>query len=269
MYEELKNCAIEAALEAGEILKNGFGTSFQIRSKEGRNNLVTEYDIKSEKLIIDKIRKEFPRHSFLAEESGITGAPSENEVRWIIDPLDGTVNFAHSIPIFSVSIAAEIQGEIVAGVIYHPVLDELYVASKDTGAYMNGNKISVSDNADLKTSILVTGFPYDIEKNPYNSINIFAKVVEQGIPIRRLGSAALDMAYVASGKFDGFWENDLKPWDVGAGIILVREAGGIVTNYSNDDYKIGFSNILATNGLIHKQATDLINENRYYVINEI
>ena len=241
----------------GKILRQGFGTSFKISSKEGKNNLVTEYDNKSEKAIIDLIKSRFPSHRFWAEESGITGN-DDSEITWIIDPLDGTVNFAHNLPIFSVSIAAIKGKEILCGVVYHPILDELFVAVKGQGATLNGEKISPSKTDDLSSAFLVTGFPYNVHENPGQCIDHFVWVVQSGIPIRRLGSAALDLAYVACGRFDGFWEINLHPWDVAAGVLLVREAGGTVSQYDGADYWITNDNMLSTNGIIHGQIIETL-----------
>ncbi len=262
MFSKITEIAVKCALEAGKMLREGFGTSFKISSKEGRNNLVTEYDNRSEELIINTIKSEIPEyeHRFLAEESGLTGNSDKNSIIWIIDPLDGTVNFAHSIPIFSVSIAAEINKEILSGVIYHPLLDELFIAEKNKGAYLNYQRIYVSKTNDFKTSILVTGFPYNVDHNPCNCIDHFIKIIQNGIPIRRLGSAALDLAYVAAGRFDGFWEVELHPWDVAAGILLVNEAGGKVTKYDKSEYKLGDNTLLATNGLIHDDIAKILSD---------
>ncbi len=260
MNLELLECAKNAALLAGEILMEGFGTNYKIMNKEGRNNLVTEYDIKSEKAIIDYIKSKYPDHSFLAEESGNTF--NKNHVKWIIDPLDGTVNYANNLPIFSVSIAAEYNDEIVAGVVFNPILNELFYASKDGGAFVNGNQINCSKSEDMNTSFLVTGFPYNVDKNPYSCVDTFVKVVLQGIPIRRLGSAAIDLAYVACGRFDGFWEINLNPWDTAAGFLLVEESGGKVTLYNNNKFSIYSDTIIATNGHIHNQVVELINSFR-------
>jgi len=252
MLEELKQCAIDAALLGGQILKDGFGTVFKISSKTGKNNLVTEFDNKSEEAIINLIKSRFPDHSILAEESGASGS-DDNEIKWVIDPLDGTVNFAHNLPIFSVSIAAVKGKDILCGVVYHPMLDELFVAVKGQGATLNGKKISPSKTNDLSTAFLVTGFPYNVHENPGHCIDHFVWVVQSGIPIRRLGSAALDLAYVACGRFDGFWEINLNPWDVAAGVLIVREAGGTVTKYDGSDYLITNDNILSSNGILHEQ----------------
>lgn len=260
MTNKLLETAISAARKSGAILKEGFGTNFKIDSKIGRNNLVTDYDYASEKIIINEIKQIFPSHRFLAEESGDSGYTGDDEITWVIDPLDGTVNFAHGIPIFSVSIAAVSGSEILCGVVYQPLLDELFYASRGMGAFLNDKKLNVSDSNDMKTSLLVTGFPYNVDKNPYDCVGTFVKIVLNGIPIRRLGSAALDLAYVASGRFDGFWEADLNPWDVAAGVILVEEAGGKVTNYNDEKYSIFDNTILTTNGLIHKQILEVINQ---------
>lgn len=249
--------AIEAAALAGEILRSGFGAQFDIMNKEGKNNLVTEYDFRSEKAIISLLKEAFPDSSFLAEESG-RGGREDAGLRWVIDPLDGTVNFAHKLPIFSVSIAAELDGRIVSGVIYHPMLDEMFVAERGAGAFLNGRPIHVSQNAQFDSAFLVTGFPYNVTQNPKHCLETFVSVIRRGIPVRRLGSAALDLAYVAAGRFDGFWELNLNPWDVAAGAILVEEAGGRVTTYTNEEYSIYADTILATNGLIHDESLKLL-----------
>jgi myo-inositol-1(or 4)-monophosphatase len=251
MKEEFAQCAVEAALKAGKILRDGFGSVFTISNKEGKNNFVTEFDKLSEKKIIDYISSRYPDHFFLAEESGSTGAKNNGAVRWIIDPLDGTTNFAHNLPIFSISIAAEYNGELLCGVIYQPILDELFLAIRNKGAFLNNSPIQVSSNNDFDSSFLVTGFPYNINQNPCHCIDNFVDIILRGIPVRRLGSAALDLAYVAAGRFDGFWEINLNPWDIAAGVILVEEAGGVVTQYDGNPYKIGCQSILATNGKIH------------------
>ncbi|MDQ1267157.1 MAG: Inositol-monophosphatase [Bacteroidota bacterium] len=260
IIDKLAQEASKAALDAGKLLKDGFGTTFGISSKEGINNLVTDFDYRSEKMIIDYLKSKFPESIFLAEESGFTGKNTGGMVRWIIDPLDGTVNFAHSIPIFSVSIAAEIDGELLCGVIYHPLLEELFVAIKGGGSTMNGKPISVSKVSDFERSFLVTGFPYNVSANPCNCISLFVSIIQRGIPVRRLGSAALDLAYVAAGRFDGFWEIDLHPWDVAAGILLVSEAGGNVTQFDNSEYMLDDKTLLATNGLIHSHASSVLSE---------
>lgn len=258
METELAKCAIDAAHIAGKILRNGFGTSFEIENKEGINNLVTKYDKMSESAIIEYILSHYPSHIILAEEGGAVGKKGPGKVRWIIDPLDGTVNFAHGLPIFSVSIAAELDGEILCGVIYHPMINELFVGIKGKGAWLNEKPIKVSKIDDIYKSLLITGFPYNVVNNPCHCVDLFVKVISMGIPVRRLGSAALDLAYVACGRFEGFWEIDLKPWDVAAGLLIVQEAGGKVTQFNNSDYWIDNQTILASNGLVHQQLSDTL-----------
>jgi myo-inositol-1(or 4)-monophosphatase len=261
--EKLTDTALKAALKAGDELNKGFGTAFEIGNKEGRNNLVTEYDHKAEDIIIDHISREFPDHKFLAEESGTSGEKQSDTIRWVIDPLDGTVNFAHAIPIFCVSIAAEYQGELLTGVIYNPRGRELFIAQKGNGATLNSKQMKVSENSDFPTSFLVTGFPYNVSENPCNCIDLFVDVIQKGIPVRRLGSAALDLAYVAAGRFDGFWEINLKPWDVAAGTLMVREAGGIVTQFNGNEFHIEDDTILAANSALHNELQDIISKCRH------
>lgn len=251
-FSLLTQTAIEAALLAGKIVLEGFGTKFSISNKSGSHNLVTEYDHRSEKCIIDFIRERYPESHFLAEESGETGADSERLV-WVIDPLDGTVNFAHQIPIYSISIGVEKKGEVISGVVFAPVTQELFVAEKGKGAYLNYHPISVTHIQDLKGSILATGFPYNLAQNPHHCIDHFVDILRLGIPIRRLGSAAIDLAYIASGRFDGFFEVSLSPWDLAAGKLLIEEAGGKVTGWDLSPYQLrARSPILATNGHIHE-----------------
>lgn len=243
---------------SGNILRNGFGSKFQIDNKIGKNNLVTEFDFKSEKYIVDEIKKAFPTHNIISEEKGSVNNNSEYD--WIIDPLDGTVNYANNIPIFSVSIALSKNKELIAGAVYQPILDELFSAELGNGAKLNGEPIGVSNKSDMNTSLLVTGFPYDINNDPKNAIKSFTNIVKRGIPIRRLGSAALDLAYVACGRFEGFWEVNLNSWDVAAGILIVQEAGGKCTNYMGEGSLVDDKEILATNGQIHDEAIRVINE---------
>ncbi len=258
-FSTLTLTAIEAALEAGEILRQGFGTHFAISfKKEGKHNLVTEYDHKAEKQIIACLARQVPGSKFLAEESG--GSVPKDGLLWVIDPLDGTVNFAHNIPIFCVSIALEKEGQLFCGVVYQPLLGELFVAEKGKGAFLNGNPIRVSPIASLQQSILATGFPYNISENPFHCIDHFIDILKLGIPIRRIGSAALDLAYTASGRFEGYFEVCLAPWDCAAGLLLVEEAGGKVTHWNQQPFSIHSRKpILATNGQIHGQAIAILN----------
>lgn len=249
--------AIDAALEAGRFLKMNIGKIKQIEHKYGEErNLVTEIDKKAEQLIIEKIKKRYPHHDFLGEESGSHKATSE--YKWIIDPLDGTTNYTHGLGIFCTSIGLEHQGETVLGVIYDPSADELFTAEKDKGAYLNNRRIRVSQTKRLMESLIVTGFPYDIKNNPYHAVEHFSNVLMESQAVRRLGSAALDLSYVACGRFDGFWEVTLNPWDMAAGVLLVQEAGGKFTNFKGFPSDIYTPNVLATNGLIHDQLVEVL-----------
>lgn len=252
--------AIEAALQAGDILKKGFGTHFSISTKSEKHDLVTEYDKASEKSIIQFIRENVPSSSFLAEESGRHGEKN-SEFLWIIDPLDGTVNFAHQIPVFAISIAAQQAGQLICGIIYQPMTQELFVAEKGLGSYLNGKRIHVTRTESLDDAFLATGFPYNLGKNPLNCIEHFSDVSRLGIPTRRLGAAAVDLAYTAAGRFDGFFEIGLSPWDCAAGILLIEEAGGKVTHWKEKVFDL-FAHlpILATNGLIHKPLAKLLSQ---------
>lgn len=243
--------AMQAALKAGEEIKRGFNTSFSISSKEGRQNLVTAYDKKSEHIIIDFIQKHFPSHDILAEESGSAGK-ADAEILWIIDPLDGTVNFAHSIPMFSISIAACRNEDILCGIVFQPMTQELFVAEKGKGAYLNGTLLGVSKESRLDQSLLATGFPYNVDEDPNHCIETFAHFTQMGYPIRRMGSAAIDLAYVAAGRFGAYWEVYLHPWDMAAGKLLVEEAGGKVTCYDGSPRSLfTYTNLLASNGIFH------------------
>jgi len=251
---------IEAALQAGDLLKKGFGTHFSIASKSQKHDLVTEYDHLSEKTIIQFIRQNIPSSSFLAEESGRHGE-KDSEILWIIDPLDGTVNFAHQIPVFAISIAAQKEGQIVSGIVYQPMTQELFIAEKGSGSYLNGQRIHVTHTKSLDDAFLATGFPYNLKKNPMNCIECFSNVLRLGIPIRRLGAAAVDFAYIAAGRFDGFFEISLSPWDCAAGILLVEEAGGKVSHWKEKVFDLFAGKpILATNGLIHKTLAKVLNQ---------
>lgn len=248
---------ISIAKEAGEVLRDGFGKNFSIEYKTNASNLVTEYDKKSEKLIIDFIRKEFPTHSVLAEESGKHNF--DDEFLWIIDPLDGTTNFAHGLPIFSVSIGVMKKGELICGAVYDVMRDAIYSAEKNSGSFCNKKKLKVSDNDILRNSVLVTGFPYNISENPDKAFERFIEFVKKSRAVRRLGSAAIDMCYVAEGVFDGFWEVSLNAWDIAAGKLIIEEAGGIVTDFYNNPMNIFEKQLLASNGKVHKQMIEVLN----------
>ncbi len=259
----LLKTATDVALETGALLKKGFGTSFKIANKEGRHNLVTEYDHAAEKLIFGRIRAAFPDHVMLGEESGGAVHTTPNTVRWIVDPLDGTVNFAHAIPIFCVSIGAEYInaegiGEIVCGAIYAPMTDELFTGERGGGAFLNGHRLTVSHTDKLDDAILVTGFPYNADTNPGGCLDHFTRFVSMGIPVRRLGSAAIDLAYLAAGRFDGYWEVSLNPWDVAAGKLLLAEAGGTMTQYDGAPHDLMRGTMLASNGRIHGEMSAVL-----------
>lgn len=242
------------AREAGTLLKKMLPRKHRIAFK-GETNIVTEADCMSEKLLIRGIRKGFPQHDILTEESA--GIQSGSDFRWIIDPLDGTTNYAHGYPVFCVSIALEIEGIIRCGAIYNPVLDEMFTAEAEGGAFLNGRPLAVSSTAELSRSLLATGFPYDIRESEDNNINYFIGMAKNAQAIRRAGSAALDLAYVAAGRFDGFWELKLMPWDTAAGWLMVKEAGGEVTDLFGKGYHLTSAHILATNAKIHGDMIDV------------
>lgn len=253
LRSRLTMVATLAAMQAGEVLRKGFGTPMKFETKEGRHNLVTEWDNKAETLIIEFIKSHFPQHSFLAEESGESGETKEG-IQWVIDPLDGTVNFAHKLPMFSVSIAAVFQTEVLAGVIYNPMVDELFIAEKGNGAYLNGKRLKVTETAVLDSAIAATGFPYNVHENPLCCLDHFTTFAKMGIPLRRIGSAALDLAYVAAGRFDSFWEVSLRPWDYAAGKLLIEEAGGQFTDFEGNPYtSLTEGAVVASNGILHDQ----------------
>jgi len=247
--------AIEAAKEAGKIMLERSGDPGKIDFK-GRINLVTEVDLLCEKKIITVIKDNYPDHSILAEEQGETLASST--FKWIIDPIDGTTNFAHDFPLYCSSIALEIKGDIQIGTVYVPVLDELFIAQKGKGASLNGNKIHVSKTDTLRASMLATGFAYDVHETEMDNVNHFKNFLKQARAVRRPGSAAIDLCYVAAGRFDGFWELNLHPWDVAAGVLLIQEAGGNVTGMAGENYSIYSNNILASNGLIHRNMVNVL-----------
>jgi myo-inositol-1(or 4)-monophosphatase len=247
--------AVEAALRAGSYQRHRFTSLLNVDLK-GDKDLVTEVDRESERLIVDYLLTRFPQHAILAEEGEYP--PGDSSLRWIIDPLDGTTNYAHGFPWFCVSIGLEADGELVAAVIYNPISDELFTATRGCGAFLNGRKLCVSGQSPLKNSLLGTGFPYDCATDPANNFDNFIAFQKAARGIRRAGAAALDLAAVAAGRLDGFWELKLKPWDVAAGVLLVREAGGLVTAFDGGAYSIFSNNIVASNGLIHGEITALL-----------
>jgi myo-inositol-1(or 4)-monophosphatase len=256
----IKPTLIRAAEAAGKLLQQYFGTHLQISNKEGVNNLVTEADHAAETLIMDIIRTEYPDHYILSEESG--DMPSASRYKWIIDPLDGTVNFAHSIPICCVSIAVEYNGEIMMGAVYNPFFNEFYFAQKGYGATLNDRRLQVSSETDVGKACLVTGFPYTYLDQPNGPLEVFSRLIRSGVPVRRLGSAAMDLCWVAAGRFDGFYEHKLFPWDSAAGFLIVEEAGGQVTDFSGNRYSPYQPQIAATNGRIHADLLKWILDKR-------
>lgn len=260
LLSRLTNVATLAALNAGELLKKGFGKTHSVDFKDGRHNLVTEYDRACEELIIKQIKSHFPEHSFLAEESGLE-KQDKDSILWVIDPLDGTVNFAHNIPMFAVSIAATYKSQVLAGVTYQPLLNELFIGEKGHGAHLNGKKLSVSPNKILDKAFLATGFPYNAHENPLHCIEHFSHMIKMGIPMRRMGSATLDLAYLATGRYDGFFEVSLSPWDYAAGKIILEEAGGKITDFKgNPIEKLIDTPVVATNTALHEQLITHLKE---------
>jgi len=254
------NFAIQTARDAGRILMERQGRSLQVSNK-GDIDLVTEADLAAEKLIIERINTYYPRHAILAEESGISSgsqAANDSEWRWIIDPLDGTTNYAHGYPCFCVSIALERAGRIEIGVVYNPVSNELFAAERGQGATLNDRSVRVSEIEDLNRAMLCTGFPYDVRERP-DFARYFSSFTMRAQAVRRDGSAALDLAYIACGRFDGFWEDGLNPWDVAAGLLLIEEAGGRISTFSGAALNIYNPEVLASNGLVHEAMMEVLN----------
>ena len=255
----IKRTGIAAAYEGGNVLRSYFGQTPEIR-KKGATDLVTRADFESEKAIVETIRSRFPDHAVLGEESGLdTGGhknPSPN--RWIIDPLDGTTNFAHEVGFFSISIAFEHGGDVVIGVVLDPLNGELFSASTGRGAFLNNRPISVSSTTSVGESLLATGFPYDMPPIFHQLESRFSACLKHSRGVRRLGSAALDLCYLACGRFDGFWEQNLHAWDTAAGLRIAKEAGAMVTDFSNQAFSIDKDEILATNGHIHGEMIALM-----------
>ncbi|MFQ5716920.1 MAG: inositol monophosphatase family protein [Nitrospinales bacterium] len=249
--------AVDAALAAGRIQRERSGNIGKIRYK-GDIDPVTEVDLLCEREIIRRIKARFPDHDLLAEESGNAGDASS--YKWIIDPLDGTVNYAHGYPCYCASVALEHEGEVVVGVVYNPCLDELFVAEKGKGATLNSKPIAVSSISNLKQSMLATGFAYDVGHSNRDNLDHFSNFIKRCQAVRRPGSAALDLVYTAMGRFDGFWELKLNAWDVAAGQLILKEAGGIVTRLDGSAFAIYDEEILASNGLIHAAMVETLQQ---------
>ena len=261
------------AREAGDFARHVQRAELEISTKTNDMDIVTQVDSRNENTIRDTVRAHYPDHVFLGEELGASDAPatphptpdtpnpiprSQPRVRWIIDPIDGTVNFAHGLPIWCVSIGVEVDGIVECGAIYQPNLGEMFTARRGRGAWLNGERIQVSKTAAPSKSLFVTGFPYNVDEDPESVIEQFTRFLRKGLLVRRLGSAALDLAYVACGRMEGFWEIGLSPWDTSAGQLMVREAGGRVTHYDGSDYDIYKRSIIATNGLHHDMIFDIL-----------
>lgn len=253
-----KNTLLQALHAAAAEITRFNDLDFTISEKEGINNLVTEVDHASEKVIIDVIKQSFPDHYILSEEVG--ELVQDSAYKWIIDPIDGTVNFAHRIPICAVSIGLEHEGKIILGGVYNPFMNELFLAERGKGATLNDKAISVSKKASVEKACLVTGFPYTYLDEPNGPLQVFDRFIRRGVPVRRLGSAAIDLAWVACGRFDGFYEHKLQAWDSAAGWLLVEEAGGKVTNLKGEAYNAYQPGIVATNGVIHDDLVKVVNE---------
>lgn len=249
--------AEQTAREAGALLREGYTQAKHIAFK-GSVDLVTEYDHRSERLILSRLRAAFPEHAIRAEESGRSGRPADYE--WLVDPVDGTTNFAHGFPVFAVSIALVRRGVPVAGAVYDPTRDEMFLAEAGQGAALNGAPLHVSAETRLDRALLTTGFPYEVRTNPDNNFAQFMQFYRRAQAVRRPGSAALDGAYVACGRVDGYWELSVKPWDVAAAALLVREAGGCVTTAAGDEDFLEEPAILMSNGHLHAPMLRVLRE---------
>jgi myo-inositol-1(or 4)-monophosphatase len=248
--------AIEAVVAAGNLQLAKFGTGVRV-DKKGAIDLVTEVDVEIERMFRALVAERFPDHDVLAEELGDSGARGARH-RWVFDPIDGTTNFAHGVPIFCASLALEIDGEAVVGAVYDPNRKELFTAEAGVGAWMNGQRLKASANATVLESLLVTGFPYSVHQEPEAFLKVFGQVLKQARAVRRLGSAAIDICWVAAGRMDGFWEASLKPWDTRAAALILEEAGGRVTGMDGRKWVPEDGDILATNGLIHDELLRII-----------
>ena len=255
--DEFLEAAKAAAREAGGLLRENLDKRGEIMFK-GTVDLVTHFDRKSQEMIFRRLSAAFPGHGFLAEEG--LSLPGTSDCRWIIDPIDGTTNFAHTFPVFCVSIALEQKGVVVVGVVYDPMRDELFEAVRGRGAFLNGARVKVSDIPELGKALLATGFPYDVRTSSFNNVREFNAFIVRAQAIRRCGSAALDLCYVACGRFDGFWELKLKPWDVAAGALIVEEAGGRVSDFEGRTFDPFNQRALASNGRIHEEMRKVLEE---------
>ena len=252
----LKQVLLQATEAAAAVIKDYSTRTFSISSKEGINNLVTEVDHKSEEVIFAIIKQNFPSHQILSEESG--ELVQDSTYKWIIDPIDGTVNYANHIPLCCVSIGVEVGGKIELGAVYNPFINEFFFAQRGFGSTLNNARIHVSTTERVINSCLVTGFPYTYLDMPNGPLEVFSKFIRKGVPVRRLGSAAMDLCWVAAGRFDGFYEHKLNAWDSAAGFLIVEEAGGKVTDMTGNYYNPYQPGIVATNGLIHEELLAVV-----------
>jgi myo-inositol-1(or 4)-monophosphatase len=255
-----RRVAVDAARAAGRLLRDELSGARRIAYKGSPTNLVTEMDQRAEALILERLRRAFPDDAILAEEQG--AADGRSGRRWIVDPLDGTTNYAHGLPIFGVSIALEAARRLMLGVVYDPSRDELFVGERGAGATLNDTPIKVSATSAVGASLLVTGFPYNIRETPDTNLPEYAAFSVRARAVRRLGSAVIDLAYVACGRFDGFWELRLGAWDVAAGSVLVEEAGGTVTGIDGRPLDLDAPTLVATNGLVQRAVLDVLAEVR-------
>ncbi len=254
----LKSTLIKAAEAGAAVMQRYFQGEYTISNKEGINNLVTEADHASDKAIFEIIRNDFPDHYLLSEEAG--EIIMDSSYKWIIDPIDGTVNFAHGLPLCCVSIGLEQDGEIILGAVYNPFINEFFFAQKGYGATLNDKKIAVSSETSVAKSCLVTGFPYTYLDQSNGPLEVFSRLIRGGVPVRRLGSAAIDLCWVAAGRFDGFYEHKLNAWDSAAGFLIVEEAGGRVSDFNGKPYSLYQPHIIATNGRIHDELVAVVND---------
>jgi myo-inositol-1(or 4)-monophosphatase len=256
----IKNTLLKATEAGAKELQRFFNGEFKITNKEGINNPVTEADHASEKAIFEIIKQDFPGHFILSEESG--AIVMDSEYKWIIDPIDGTVNFANGIPICCVSIGLEHNGKIIMGAVYNPLMNEFFFAEKGKGATLNDQPVHVGNKDRVIDSCLATGFPYTYLDTPNGPLEVFDRLIRKGVAVRRLGSAALDLCWVATGRFDGFYEHLLNAWDSAAGFLMVEEAGGKVTDFKGNYYSVYQPQLLATNGKIHDEMIAVINHQK-------
>jgi myo-inositol-1(or 4)-monophosphatase len=249
--------AVEAALFSGRIQRKYFRQTLQI-DKKGPIDLVTAADLEVEREFRQLVATRFPGHSVLGEEQGSGTAPSDARFRWIIDPIDGTTNFAHGLALFCASIALQIDGQLAVGAVYDPIAEELFTAERGVGAWLNGAPLRVSDCDQLLNALLCTGFPYSVREKRQQMVDVFGVFLGEAQGVRRLGSAALDLCYVAAGRFDGFWEERLHPWDMAAAVLIVEEAGGRVTDYADAPVDLFRGQIVASNGKVHRAMIEAI-----------